>query len=230
MVHSYILNNYTFQFLLLLFISAVFFFSISWIFCNAYPKLLEQLQVMHHTVNSRINTREPFWGRSSVYMQMPSWIIYLLGTVNVWKGGGAEFSPLYIYIYILTKMDVLGLFLAPGCFQMNGFQYIALSLCMEPEGRKYLYPLRLHSSGSVRCIKNCCCRCCCCCCCCCGRGGNSREYKIGLIWVKLMLSFFPFLFSPFFDRLCGLVVRVHGYIKEMYCVSCEVRTEFIYVM
>jgi hypothetical protein len=27
------------------------------------------------------------------------------------------------------------------------------------------------------------------------------------------------------DRLCGLVVRVLGY-----CVSCEVRTEFIYVM
>jgi hypothetical protein len=32
------------------------------------------------------------------------------------------------------------------------------------------------------------------------------------------------------DRLCGLVVRVPGYWTEMYCVSCEVRTEFIYVM
>jgi hypothetical protein len=32
------------------------------------------------------------------------------------------------------------------------------------------------------------------------------------------------------DRLCGLVVRVPGYTTEMYCVSCEVRTEFIYVM
>jgi hypothetical protein len=32
------------------------------------------------------------------------------------------------------------------------------------------------------------------------------------------------------DRLCGAVVRVPGYITEMYCVSCEVRTEFIYVM
>jgi hypothetical protein len=31
------------------------------------------------------------------------------------------------------------------------------------------------------------------------------------------------------DRLCGLVVRVGGYRTEMYCVSCEVRTE-IYVM
>jgi hypothetical protein len=36
--------------------------------------------------------------------------------------------------------------------------------------------------------------------------------------------------TPLKDRLCGLVVRVPGYIKEMYCVSCEVRTEFIYVM
>jgi hypothetical protein len=32
------------------------------------------------------------------------------------------------------------------------------------------------------------------------------------------------------DCLCGLVVRVPGYIMEMYCVSCEVRTQFIYVM
>jgi hypothetical protein len=32
------------------------------------------------------------------------------------------------------------------------------------------------------------------------------------------------------DRLCGLVVRVPGYTTEMYCVSCEIRTEFIYVM
>jgi hypothetical protein len=28
----------------------------------------------------------------------------------------------------------------------------------------------------------------------------------------------------------GLVVRVPGYSSEMYCASCEVRTEFIYVM
>jgi hypothetical protein len=32
------------------------------------------------------------------------------------------------------------------------------------------------------------------------------------------------------DRLCGVVVRVPGYTTEMYCASCEVRTEFIYVM
>jgi hypothetical protein len=30
--------------------------------------------------------------------------------------------------------------------------------------------------------------------------------------------------------LCGLVIRVPGYRTEMYCASCEVRTEFIYVM
>jgi hypothetical protein len=32
------------------------------------------------------------------------------------------------------------------------------------------------------------------------------------------------------DRLCDLVVRVPGYWTEMYCVSCEVRNEFMYVM
>jgi hypothetical protein len=32
------------------------------------------------------------------------------------------------------------------------------------------------------------------------------------------------------DRLCGLAVKVPGYTTEMHCVSCEVRTEFIYVM
>jgi hypothetical protein len=31
-------------------------------------------------------------------------------------------------------------------------------------------------------------------------------------------------------RLCGLVVRVPGYGTEMYCVSSELRTEFISVM
>jgi hypothetical protein len=29
------------------------------------------------------------------------------------------------------------------------------------------------------------------------------------------------------DRLCGPVGRVPGYRTELYCVSCEVRTEFI---
>jgi hypothetical protein len=31
------------------------------------------------------------------------------------------------------------------------------------------------------------------------------------------------------DRLCGLVVRVPGCRTEMNCVSCEVRTEYIYI-
>jgi hypothetical protein len=31
------------------------------------------------------------------------------------------------------------------------------------------------------------------------------------------------------DHLCGLVVRVPGFRTEMYRVSCEVRTEFMYV-
>jgi hypothetical protein len=32
------------------------------------------------------------------------------------------------------------------------------------------------------------------------------------------------------DGLCGLVVRVPVYRTELYCVSCEVRTELIFVM
>jgi hypothetical protein len=32
------------------------------------------------------------------------------------------------------------------------------------------------------------------------------------------------------DGLCGIVVRVPGYRTEMYCVSCEVRIEFMYAM
>jgi hypothetical protein len=30
------------------------------------------------------------------------------------------------------------------------------------------------------------------------------------------------------DRLCGLVV-IPGFTTEMYCASCDVRTEFIYI-
>jgi hypothetical protein len=33
-----------------------------------------------------------------------------------------------------------------------------------------------------------------------------------------------------FVQVCGLVVRVPGYKAEIYCASCEVRTECIYVM
>jgi hypothetical protein len=31
------------------------------------------------------------------------------------------------------------------------------------------------------------------------------------------------------DRLCGLVVRVPAYRTEIYCFSCEVRTQYIYI-
>jgi hypothetical protein len=44
---------------------------------------------------------------------------------------------------------------------------------------------------------------------------------------------FPVRYELILCMLCrrsGLVVRVPGYRTEMYCVSCEVRTEFIYVM
>jgi hypothetical protein len=45
---------------------------------------------------------------------------------------------------------------------------------------------------------------------------------------SLFFFFFTFIEKKV-DRLCGLVGRVPGYRTEMYCVSCEIRTEFIYV-
>jgi hypothetical protein len=57
-------------------------------------------------------------------------------------------------------------------------------------------------------------------------------FKMGNSFINqhfTLLQFTDFMIQ-FVDRLCGLVVRVPGYITEMYCVSCEVRTEFIYVM
>jgi hypothetical protein len=47
---------------------------------------------------------------------------------------------------------------------------------------------------------------------------------------SILLSVLCILLKSYFllhDRLCGLVVRVPGYTTDMYCVSCEVRTEFI---
>jgi hypothetical protein len=43
-----------------------------------------------------------------------------------------------------------------------------------------------------------------------------------------LLSPFTFMYKKV-DRLNGVVIRVPGQITEMYCVCCEVRTEFIYV-
>jgi hypothetical protein len=55
-----------------------------------------------------------------------------------------------------------------------------------------------------------------------------------LVWrdLVLILNFLYSLYSYVyaFDRFFGLVVRVPAYITEMYCASCEVRTQFIYVM
>jgi hypothetical protein len=66
---------------------------------------------------------------------------------------------------------------------------------------------------------------------------GQMKYGNDIIEVIFFSIFFVSLFSSFCvlcyfpqNRLCGVVVRVRGYITEMYCVCCEVRTEFIYVM
>jgi hypothetical protein len=63
-------------------------------------------------------------------------------------------------------------------------------------------------------------------------GGQCRSYTL-LNKHKplslLMYFYFSILFYTY-DLFCGLVVRVPGYRTEMYCIFCEVRTEFIYVM
>jgi hypothetical protein len=54
----------------------------------------------------------------------------------------------------------------------------------------------------------------------------------GIYYFVYVLTFMLYNFEYTYtdDRLCGLVVRVPGYTTEKYCASCEVRTEFIYVM
>jgi hypothetical protein len=52
----------------------------------------------------------------------------------------------------------------------------------------------------------------------------------GVINVTFKSSFVVYVLRKIRDHLCGLVVRVRGYRTEMYCASCEVRTEFLYVM
>jgi hypothetical protein len=68
-------------------------------------------------------------------------------------------------------------------------------------------------------------------------GPLSTKYSYGRRYCNISQACYSTLYLAFFfmnvlrqDRLCGLVVRVPGYRSEMYCVSCEVRTEFIYVM
>jgi hypothetical protein len=52
------------------------------------------------------------------------------------------------------------------------------------------------------------------------------------ILLGLILSFGQIIavINRYTLRTSDLVLRVPGYTTEMYCVSCEVRTEFIYVM
>jgi hypothetical protein len=52
------------------------------------------------------------------------------------------------------------------------------------------------------------------------------------VFKELILTQFPDIFMASYDfdhSLWGLVVRVPGYRTKMYCASCEVRTEFIYI-
>jgi hypothetical protein len=55
---------------------------------------------------------------------------------------------------------------------------------------------------------------------------NLYSSRMATKWAKLKCSFSSET-SQQQDRLCGKVVRVPGYTTGMYCVSCEVRTEFI---
>jgi hypothetical protein len=57
--------------------------------------------------------------------------------------------------------------------------------------------------------------------------GEETPRQIALVYNRNVIYV---IIIVFIDHLCGLVVRVPGYGTEMYCVSCEVRTEFIYVM
>jgi hypothetical protein len=60
------------------------------------------------------------------------------------------------------------------------------------------------------------------------KGDNFFFLRLSLGFVTLLLGLE--VDYPRIDRLCGLVIRVSGYITEMHFASCEVRTEFIYVM
>jgi hypothetical protein len=60
-----------------------------------------------------------------------------------------------------------------------------------------------------------------------------KSFFLIILGADYVFSLYRVIFNlilPFLYRLCGLVVRVLGFRTEMSCVSCEVRTEFIYVM
>jgi hypothetical protein len=68
-------------------------------------------------------------------------------------------------------------------------------------------------------------------CCVWSQSWGQRQIQRKVRWVALRSSYLTqSKCHRIVDRLCGLVFRVPGYTMEMYCVSCEVRTEFIYVM
>jgi hypothetical protein len=54
------------------------------------------------------------------------------------------------------------------------------------------------------------------------------ELNVTKLYPKVISSTLPWFGN--LGNLCGLVVRVPGYTTVKYCVCCEVRTEFIYVM
>jgi hypothetical protein len=58
--------------------------------------------------------------------------------------------------------------------------------------------------------------------------GNLYNAEFGLVATHITVITFDTRQNE--ERLCVLVVRVSGYTTEKYCASCEVRTEFIYVM
>jgi hypothetical protein len=58
----------------------------------------------------------------------------------------------------------------------------------------------------------------------------ATEQRCIVFPVRYELNLCKYVMQKKVDRLCCLVVRVPGHRTEMYCVSCEVRTEFIYVM
>jgi hypothetical protein len=66
------------------------------------------------------------------------------------------------------------------------------------------------------------------------RGNTLRHTTWSRVLLdKLTKSFsvvYYIIVSVNLNRLFGLVVRVPGYKTEMYCASCEVQTEFMYVM
>jgi hypothetical protein len=64
-----------------------------------------------------------------------------------------------------------------------------------------------------------------------GRAGQHRTHTDNVEGIRQYQSLTQLhIHRVYYYCLCALAVRVTGYTTEMYCASCEVRTEFIYVM